>query len=136
VSYLAALRGGDHLGVVAHKFTQGVSVLLGSHPQQGAEEACSHRQLLARVLAFLASRLFVQLLLPPPGANVIVLKLHSKFDKREERNTCEALAYRVVPISVAHSACESESGRIENLSLTNFHPLKAVPLIDIRLHLE
>jgi hypothetical protein len=78
-------------------------------------------------------------LIPPVFINTSrVLALSScKYSRTSisgrEKNTREGPAYRIIPLKVARSACESSQKRTENVPLIDFLPLKAVPVIEVRL---
>jgi hypothetical protein len=46
----------------------------------------------------------------------------------------KAPAYRIIPLSVAHSACEMSQNAQNTLPRIGFLPLKAVPLIEVRMY--
>jgi hypothetical protein len=59
--------------------------------------------------------------------------MQSKYDKREEKDTREAPAYRIIPLNVAHFAGETSQNAQKNFPLINYVPLKAIPLNEVRL---
>jgi hypothetical protein len=73
---------------------------------------------------------------PPPLPLCKILFLKSRISVSGIKMPRTDPAYRIIPLKVAHSSCRSESKRTKILPLKGFLPLKAVPLIEVRLYLD